>query len=229
MTRRGAFRSLATAAALALCIGVAAPSATRAADGLVTMLPEAPRAGCEGSRARLYSECGDQRALFEAARARAAAEGKAVLVSAGAEWCIWCHVLSATLQGFVDSASAMEDDTLEAQADALRLATAERFVVVHIEIDKSPNGEALLAEIGAAGHIRDWIPFPFGVDAEGRFVAPLGERDAETGNDEAPTEESRNTENQENADQQSAPLGYDRRMLRTKIIALAEKIEQANR
>lgn len=210
------------AAALAIGSGLSAASgAASAADGLVVMTPEKPRAGCEGSRARIYSECRDQREVFEEARALAAREGKALMVSAGAEWCIWCHVLSATLQGFVDDAAALEDETLEAQADALREATAARFVIVHIELDKAPGGTALLEEIGAAQHIGDWIPFPFGVDAQGRFVAPLGERSAETGGEAEKQSDADNTD--------EAPLGYDRRMLLDRVLALYDAIQAANR
>ena len=66
-------------------------------------------------------------------------------------------------------------------------------------------------------------PFPFGVDAEGRFVAPLGERSAETGGeDEKPGDGA-----DDNTD--AAPLGYDRRMLLDRVLALYDAIQVANR
>ncbi len=97
-------------------------------------------------------------------------------------------------------------------------------MVVHIELDKAPDGEALLEEIGALDHMADWIPFPFGVDAQGRFVAPLGERDTETGDQDATDEESEAKE-----DDEPVSVGYDRRRLRERVLSLHDAIQSANR
>lgn len=65
----------------------------------ITRFPEKLNKACRRGRAKLFDECGDQWAMFNAARKRAAAEGKALLVSFGAEWCIWCHVFDQYIHG----------------------------------------------------------------------------------------------------------------------------------
>jgi len=75
-------------------------------DGPVPTLPQAytgfPAAvdpQCRDGSATIYDECGDQLALFRTALARANAENKVLLVEYGAEWCIWCHVFNAYING----------------------------------------------------------------------------------------------------------------------------------
>jgi hypothetical protein len=61
--------------------------------------PDTPVRSCRRGRAKLYDECSNQERLFAAALARANAEGKTLLVFYGAEWCIWCHVFDAYING----------------------------------------------------------------------------------------------------------------------------------
>lgn len=150
--------------------------------------PDKPDPNCRDGKARMFDECGDQFALFEAARVRAKAEGKTLLVEYGAEWCIWCHVFAAHIKGehsrFRYSYGSPKtpdarDTTIfdegkwadEKAASALSKFVAENFVLVHIELEYAPNGWAVLESTGAAAHFTNFIPFIFTVDESGRFAA----------------------------------------------------------
>ncbi|NOR63925.1 MAG: DUF255 domain-containing protein [Rhodobacteraceae bacterium] len=155
---------------------------------VVTILPEMPVEGCRGERAKLYDECGSQVALFEAALQKAKAEGKTLLVSYGAEWCIWCHVFDAYIHGehtrfehtFAEPADSERYLTpmYERAPDgpyqaALKLTTffAENFVLVHIDSRYAIDGSLVLQQSDAA--FDGGLPFIFSVDAEGAFMAAM--------------------------------------------------------
>ncbi|MEO1291299.1 MAG: hypothetical protein AAFV62_00485 [Pseudomonadota bacterium] len=131
---------------------------------------------------RLYDACADQRALFEQAQAAAVANGKVLLVSYGAEWCIWCHVLERYLRGY-DGTDAYEVEGTEqafgranvdpAAAQALAAFAAETFVLLHLEAQYSAEGAAVFDETGAIIEFDDWIPFVFTVDAAGDYAAHI--------------------------------------------------------
>ena len=180
---------------LAAIYGLSAPNAAPPPQSTVVVtpavisLPETIDKGCRNGRAKLYDECGDQIALFEAARKRAAEENRILLVSYGAEWCIWCHVFKAYVRGEKDkftytygspqevekryTATMLERAKSDATADAaaLRKLAAESFVVVHIDHQYGPNGRAVLRQAGALAHDTGGLPFIFAVDATGRFAA----------------------------------------------------------
>ena len=145
-------------------------------------LPEEPRVICKEARLKLYAGCLDQRTLFAEARALAAAEGKALMVAFGAEWCIWCHIFDAALKGTLPVEDLRRRDR-PAYAALPRLA--EAYVVVHIDGD-AEGGFAVLQETGARDHFRYAIPFIFTVDADGRFVAAIYPEQAEYERDGAP-------------------------------------------
>ena len=65
----------------------------------ITTIPSEFNKNCRRGRAKLYDECSDQSLIFEAAKQLAAAENKVLLVSYGAEWCIWCHVFAKYIHG----------------------------------------------------------------------------------------------------------------------------------
>lgn len=138
--------------------------------GALVKIPADPQALCPGERLRLYATCADQRTIFVEAFVRARAEGKVLLVSYGAEWCIWCHVTSAELHGLTSAAATPEE---EAAAAALAAFAAEHFVVVHIDAEARETAEAVLEATGAAPHFPGGIPFLFTVDRAGQFVAPF--------------------------------------------------------
>ena len=159
------------------------------AEGLVSY-PERVDASCRGGRATIYDECADQRRIFADASKRAAAEGKVLLVSFGAEWCIWCHVFSKYVKGARDSFTHTYSDADErewftetlyerARGDAARDAEAlakfvsETFVLAHIDYKHSAGGVEVLEATGANERFNNWLPFIFTVDAAGRFAMRL--------------------------------------------------------
>jgi hypothetical protein len=148
--------------------------------------PEALDPACRDGSARLFDQCGDQLALLERARERAKSEGKVLLVEVGSEWCIWCHVFEAHINGenarfrytygYPDEPDARDTKTFNegewADAEAareLREFVAQNFVVAHIDIEYAPNGYAVLDSTGAREHFPGGIPFVFTVDESGRY------------------------------------------------------------
>ena len=139
--------------------------------------PTAIASDCRGGSARLFDECGDQLAILADGQARAAATGKTLLVSYGAEWCIWCHVLHKYLAGEVrvfeydfemDDGTRLQGALFERanpkrDAAALEAYAAENFVLVHIENRFSPNGVKVLEALGADVHFTGALPFTFSV------------------------------------------------------------------
>ena len=143
---------------------------------------------CRAGSAKMFDECGDQLELFNAALARANAEGKVLLVEIGAEWCIWCHVFDAHINGdrgrFRYTYGAPEEpDVRDSRtftepagpamdaADALREFVATHFVVAHIDIQHAPRSDEVLELSGAVDRFRDAVPFVYVVDSRGIFVS----------------------------------------------------------
>ncbi|WP_299472809.1 DUF255 domain-containing protein [uncultured Roseibium sp.] len=185
---------------LAICIYLSALICGHAAG--FTKVPEQIDPDCRHGSARIYDECTDQLLLFEIAMQRAAKEGKVVLVSYGAEWCIWCHVLNAYLGGektkfdyvYADpgepdeiyEATLYERENRDVSAEAAELNTFVRdhFIVLHIDYFFAPNGDRVLENSGALDHLGDGIPFVFVVNASGKFRAVVDADLAETRRDE---------------------------------------------
>jgi len=158
-------------------------------DYKITTIPAQFDKGCRQGRAKLYDECLDQSSIFEAAKHGAAAENKVLLVSYGAEWCIWCHVFDKYIHGETtrfeysygrpDAPEARQTSTIferekrdvTADAAALSAYVARSFVVVHIEGQYAPNGAAVLEKTGAAPFMNYSIPFIFTVDRRGQYAA----------------------------------------------------------
>ncbi|MEM9226049.1 MAG: thioredoxin family protein, partial [Pseudomonadota bacterium] len=155
---------------------------------------------CRDGRAKIYDQCSNQLDLLNAARARAAAEGKTVLVSYGAEWCIWCHVFDKYIAGEADTftytygepgAPEKWTDTLferstgdaAGEAKALKTFVAEQFVVAHINREFAEASDEVLAFTGADTHYPGWIPYIFAIDADGQYVGQVYHEDVEVRRD----------------------------------------------
>lgn len=185
--RKGMIFVLASLAALGGCNET--PSVA-SGSAVVTHLPAKLDPKCRNGEARIYDECGSQLALFEAARAEAARSGKVVLVSLGAEWCIWCHVFDAHLGGRTgrfrypvhgDEVTLVErsGEGVLLDAKALNDFAAKTFVLVHIEGDHAPDGVQVLQASGVDVDEIKGYPYIFTVDADGRFAAAFDHDSAE--------------------------------------------------
>ena len=166
----------------------AEPPAYDTLPRLYVAFPDRPDLNCRDGQARIFDECGDQMALFEQARARAKADGKTLLVEYGAEWCIWCHVFAAHIKGehghfrytYGSPEAPEERDTsrfVEGQwadpkaAQELTAFVAENFVLVYIDLQHAPNGDAVLESTGALEHYTQMVPYIFTVNEGGRYAA----------------------------------------------------------
>lgn len=79
-------------------------------------------------------------------------EGKAVLVSIGAEWCGWCCAFDARMKSAkrrYDRVKKEKRGDISQGAPVLARFTAENFVAVHIEDDFAPGAEDVVAAAGA--------------------------------------------------------------------------------
>lgn len=150
----------------------------------VATFPERIDPSCGNGRARIYDECGDQRAVYAAALESAKADQKVVLVSYGAEWCIWCHVFAQYVAGRFDafeyelpdetrSMRERRTETTEQEAADLNRFVSDTFVIAHIESDYAPGGWEVLEATGASEYLDNWIPFIFTVGSDGKIAAPL--------------------------------------------------------
>lgn len=157
---------------------------------MLRSFPETIERGCKGGSAKIYDECGDQHALFRAALAEANRTGKTLLVSYGAEWCIWCHVFHDYVAGvsgtfthtFSDHADVTRDTATmfempkpeaEAEAELLERFVAENFVLVHLEMRYADGADEAIASTGFDPFDVAWLPFIFTVSPDGRFGAYL--------------------------------------------------------
>ncbi|MEL6748128.1 MAG: hypothetical protein AAFO79_10005 [Pseudomonadota bacterium] len=157
----------------------------------ITTLPENLGASCNGKRTQLYDACGSQLSILKSAKARAKAEGKVVLVSYGADWCIWCHVFHKYAQGYSgtfdytygppgapeDVRSSRLKETpqaqMEAQARELNAFIAANFVLVHIDAQYAPDGEKVLAQTGGRAHYNYSLPFMYTIDERGKYAGHI--------------------------------------------------------
>lgn len=176
--------------ALAVAAGVGAAFLTypppKARQKAYVGFPAAIDPQCRDGKARMFDECTDQSVLFEQALSRAAADNKVLLVELGAEWCIWCHVFEAHINGEYDKfrytygrpedpearyTTSFEEGPQWSDAQAageLRDFVAENFVVVHIDLQYAPNGMDVLSDTGAVEHYKGGVPFVFTVDRQGQ-------------------------------------------------------------
>ena len=142
----------------ALLLAVPAPLAQAEGGGLVTAFPTSLDKTCRDGRAKTYDQCGDQFAMYEDAFAAAQEEEKVLLVSLGAEWCVWCHVFA---------------HTVAAEGAPLETFAAERFVIVHIDAQYGENHEKVLRASAADTVYTGGLPLIFVVAADGTFAGAI--------------------------------------------------------
>ncbi len=135
--------------------------------GLV-VFPDAGRT-CPRESGKIYVGCVRQRAILEAAAARARAEHKRVLVAVGAEWCVWCHVLDRYFDGWVETTTGPADSGGRADALALSAYMSRKFVVAAVN-DDAPDASESLKRIGIDDKAIDGLPAYY-VVGDGRAVA----------------------------------------------------------
>ena len=177
-----------------------AVSAETIAEIEINSFPKNLDSDCREGRAKLYDECSDQLVLFSEAKTQAEEEGKTLLVSFGAEWCIWCHVFDAYIHGYVDSftytyGEAGNDERythtmrerakIDVSKDAydLKKYVSENFVVVHIDYEHAPNGDEVMDNANAWDEFDNFIPYIFTVDGNGKFAATFSHDDVEVRRD----------------------------------------------
>ena len=160
----------------------------------VTVLPTAVPKKCRKTPQILFDRCRDQVALFDQALKTARAEGKVLLVSYGADWCIWCHVFDAYVHGHSGifryalsdgpwEMAEMPTDTMLADAAALNTTFSRNFALVHIDADDRSNGFDVLAKTGAKAKYENSVPFNFVVNETGAFVGHIENGDVEVRRD----------------------------------------------
>ncbi len=172
-----------------------------ASAGEIIKFPRQIDKGCRDGRAKLYDECSDQVALFKSALTFADENGKVLLVSYGAEWCIWCHVFDAYIEGgkskfrytygsprapderYRATIYEREKEDVTEAAESLRRFVAESFVIVHVENYHSPNGYSVLEVSGADQHYDKYIPYVFSVDSQGAYAGHFVSERAKTRRD----------------------------------------------
>lgn len=182
------------ALAIAACGGEETPKRPAAALLPVATFPKSLDPKCREGEARLYDECGSQMRHLQDAMTAAKASGKTVLVSLGAEWCIWCHVFDAYVSGETGSFRYQfdgRDVTLAERAGAKVLPDAKAlnefvagaFVLVHIEFDHAPDTADVLEATGANEHSIEGLPFIFTLTSEGKIAGVFDDKGTEVRRD----------------------------------------------
>lgn len=183
-----------------IAIAAYAFSSKEAAASNLVKFPQSINQDCNFGRAKLYDECGSQMEIFDEALRVANEQGKTLLVSFGAEWCIWCHVFDEYLVGShtemeyrysnpgekiyyeVTRFERPETDPSE-EANNLKVFAEKSFVIVHIENQFSPDGFSVLERSNAVDQFYGGLPFIFTVDRNGQYAAALISKQVETRRD----------------------------------------------
>lgn len=156
----------------------------------LNQIPEKADASCNNRRAKIYDECSNQYDLYLRARKLADSEGKSLLITYGAEWCIWCHVFEKYIHGeykkfdyvFGDEdnptsekATLREKSKYDPAPEAYELSMYVRktFVVLNLDYANSTGADRVMFETGAHEYFDNWLPFIFTVDGDGRYVDNL--------------------------------------------------------
>jgi len=176
-------------------------NSSRAIEAInITSFPEQIDTSCRGGRAKIFDECSNQTELFTQSKIRAKTENKTVLVSYGAEWCIWCHVFDAYINGDVSSFTytygepgsderythtmyERAKNDVSQQAYDLKKYVSENFVVAHIDYEHSPDGDDVLSITQAWDDYDGSIPYIFTVDESGKYAAKSIHDEAEVRRD----------------------------------------------
>jgi len=194
--------SLAQIVAITMGVLLLAPSlsAQELSESTIISYPESIDTNCRDGKAKIYDECGDQFELYQTALARAKAEGKVLLVSYGAEWCIWCHVFESYINGeyssfthtysnpndeerYTETLYEREESDVSEKAEALNTFVAENFVVLKLEY-KYSSGSADAMEASGANVLYDnSLPFIYTVAHNGSVASVLDSNRVETRRD----------------------------------------------
>lgn len=173
------------------------PNSVVAGRAEITVVPAVIDAECRNGVAKIYDECSDQAELLLEALAKADESGKTILVVYGAEWCIWCHVFDKHVRGqntnfryqwqFHDGEDLNWNMTepggpnVEELASELNQFVAENFIILYVESYYSPNGQAVLENIGFSAPAVEVVPQIFTLDSSGRFSAGMDDYTAVPG------------------------------------------------
>ena len=162
--------------------------------------PQSIDPNCNRGRAKLYDECGSQLDIFNNALQVANQQNKTLLVSYGAEWCIWCHVFDQYVIGAhtrmayryaspgetsYNGVTLLEKPKYNPsqEAYALKKFVADNFVIAHIESYFAPDGQNVLVKSQANAHFSGGLPFIYTVNQNGEFAASLNSQLVETRRD----------------------------------------------
>ncbi len=182
---------IATIAHLCL-VGGATPS--RADENRLEIVPSPIPGACSarpGHRQILFDLCRDQRDILAEAKAKAAKSGKIILISYGADWCIWCHAFEAHLLGQHGRFQYATDEgpwlmqekgraeTNAAAAMALQTYVAKTFVVVNISEEAGETALAVLQETQADTQFKGGLPFIYALDRKGKYARAIDSGDVE--------------------------------------------------
>lgn len=166
----------------------------------ITSFPQKIDRSCKNGRAKLFDECSSQIDLFNEGKRQAEAENKTLLVSYGAEWCIWCHVFEAYITGktnkfeytygeprkskrYTDTMYERAERDVSKEAYDLKKFVSDNFVVVHIDYEHSPDGEDVLSISQAEKHYNGGLPFIYTVGESGTYAAKFDSSNVETRRD----------------------------------------------
>lgn len=165
------------------------PNSIISATVAVTTFPEQVSADCREGIAKIYDECGNQQIILKDALKAAQKADKRVLISYGAEWCIWCHVFDRYVKGhskkfdyqwqYYDGEDLdwtmfeMENKRAEQQAADLNKYFANNFVLAHIESYYAPNGEQVLISLGYDAEKIIGVPVILVLDSVGEIAAEM--------------------------------------------------------
>ncbi|MEQ1756249.1 MAG: hypothetical protein ABL973_19190 [Micropepsaceae bacterium] len=161
----------------------------------MTHYPSAIDRTCADGDAELYDECGSQMQLFRAGLEEANKTGKTLIVSYGAEWCIWCHVFDAHVNGvtgkyeyraYEKRLSMVERSGDEVLLDARKLNeyAAKNLIIAHVEADKAPDGLDVLRAAGVDPATVRGYPYIFSVTGSGKLAAVFDQDTSETRRDD---------------------------------------------
>ena len=170
----------------------------------LSVIPNEISKTCRNGIAKHYDECGSQEVLLEKAIQLAKKENKVVLISFGAEWCIWCHVFADYVKGKTTSFTHTYSDSddldkniktiferqkSDVEEDAKKLSSfvEKNFVLLHIDNRYSKeNGFNILRKTKSLHRYETWLPFIFTLNKKGKFAGNVGSRCCEVrrgGND----------------------------------------------
>ena len=169
--------------------------------GEITKFPSQIDKNCRGGTAKLYDECSNQVDIFNAALKSANENGKVLLVSYGAEWCIWCHVFDAYIEGgktkfryvyaypdapdekYKSTIYEREKQDVTKEAQSLHEFFKDNFVIAHIENYHSSDGNSVLEISDATQNFNGGLPYIFTVDKQGKYAGHFASKRAETRRD----------------------------------------------